>query len=78
MRMTLWALATATGLVALFLILTRADALIVAGILLIGGIVGTGLILEKIDPSRRPPEERPPGWKEGPHDHWGFRGRPGS
>lgn len=78
LRLSLWTLAAATVVVGLLLVLTRADALIVAGLLLFGGVIGTGLLLEKIDPSRRPPEDRPPGWKEGPHDHWGFRGRPGS
>lgn len=78
LRIVLWAALIAVAAWVLFLILTRADVLVVALILLLGAAVGSGLILDRIDVSRRPPEERPEGWESHPEDYWGYRGRPGA
>lgn len=77
-RLGVWISAAALGLWALILVLTRGDAVLVGLILLLGAAVGTGVVLDRIDYSRMAPEKRPKGWRQAPHDHWGYRGRPGS
>lgn len=61
-----------------YLVLTEGHAVLVGSVLLLGAAAITGLILDRIDNSRRPPEDRPEDWHESPEDYWGFRGRPGA
>lgn len=60
-RLAIYAFATGNG-IAVGLLIT----LVIAGV--------TGLVLERIDPSRK----RKPGSEGTRDEHWGYRGRPGS
>ena len=75
---TLWVIAGGILTVTLFLVLTRGSAVLVGTLLLLAAAFGTGVLLDKLDSSRRPPEKRPPNWEGHPEDFWGFRGRPGA
>lgn len=61
-----------------FLVLTEGHAVLVSSVLLLAAAAITGLVLDRVDNSRRPPEDRPADWQESPEDYWGFRGRPGA
>ena len=74
----LWVVAGGILALTLFLVLTRGSAVLVGTVLLLAGAFGTGVLLDKLDSSRRPPEKRPPDWEGHPEDFWGFRGRPGA
>ena len=77
-RMTFWAVAGGIVAVTMFLVLTRGSAVLVGSLLMLVAAYGTGVLLDKLDSSRRPPEQRPSDWEGHPEDFWGFRGRPGA
>lgn len=77
-RAALWVTVGGVVALALYLILTRGSAVLVGSLLLLGAAFGIGVVLDRVDNSRRPPEKRPPDWESQPEDYWGFRGRPGA
>lgn len=77
-RAAIWVTVGAVAAFVVYLILTRGSAVLVGSLLLLAAAFGTGVVLDRVDNSRRPPEKRPPDWESHPEDYWGFRGRPGA
>lgn len=78
LRFTLQTAALAALAFVVYLVFTEGHAVLVGSVLLLAAAAITGLILDRVDHSRRPPEDRPDDWQKSPEDYWGFRGRPGA
>ncbi|REK22516.1 MAG: hypothetical protein DWQ40_03150 [Actinobacteria bacterium] len=80
-RRARWAVGGGIALALLILLvylIINGNGLLVGLVLTLLVAWGTGLILERVDQSRRAPEDRDRGPGEPPDGYWGYRGRPGS